>query len=45
VVLTGQHVRALLGVATKATFLEDGFLFPISTGAGGLREPRVRQLL
>jgi len=45
VVLTGQHVRALLGVATKATFLEDGFLFPISNGAGGLREPRVRQLL
>jgi branched-chain amino acid transport system ATP-binding protein len=45
VVLTGQHIRTLLDVATNAMLLEDGSLFPIPTGADGLRDPRVRQLL
>lgn len=45
VVLTGQHVKALLGVATKAMLLENGSLFPISPGDDGLRDPRVRPLL
>jgi branched-chain amino acid transport system ATP-binding protein len=45
VMLTGQHVRALLGVATKAMFLEGGSLSPIPVGTGGLSDPRVRQLL
>lgn len=45
VVLTGQHIRALLGVATKALFLEDGSLTPVAPGAAGLEDPRVRGLL
>ena len=45
VMLTGQHIRALLGVATKAMFLEEGSLSPIPVGTGGLSDPRVRQLL
>jgi branched-chain amino acid transport system ATP-binding protein len=45
VVLTGQHVRILLDVATTARFLEDGSLFPIPSGAEGLRDPRTRRLL
>lgn len=45
VVLTGQHVQELLGVATKAMLLEDSSLFPIPAGADGLRDPRVRPLL
>ncbi len=45
VILTGQHVRAFLGVATKAMFLEGGCLTAIPTGAEGLAEPRVRRLL
>jgi len=45
VVLTGQHVHSLLGVATKAMLLENSSLFPIPSGADGLRDPRVRPLL
>jgi branched-chain amino acid transport system ATP-binding protein len=45
VMLTGQHIRALLGVATKAMFLEGGFLSAIPAGAEGLSDPRVRRLL
>ena len=45
VMLTGQHIRALLRVATKAMFLEGGSLSAIPAGAEGLRDPRVRQLL
>jgi branched-chain amino acid transport system ATP-binding protein len=45
VILTGQHIRALLGVATKAMFLEGGSLTPLPIGAEGLRDPRVRGLL
>ena len=44
-VLTGQHVRTLLDVATKAMFLEQGTLSTLSPGADGLRDFRVRQLL
>jgi ABC-type branched-subunit amino acid transport system ATPase component len=43
VILTGQHVRAHLGVATKAMFLQGGRLTALA--AGGLEDPRVRQLL
>jgi branched-chain amino acid transport system ATP-binding protein len=45
VMLTGQHIRALLGVATKAMFLEGGNLSAIPAGAEGLRDLRVRRLL
>ena len=45
VILTGQHVRALLGVATKAMFLEAGSLSEISANAEGLADARVRRLL
>jgi branched-chain amino acid transport system ATP-binding protein len=45
VMLTGQHIRALLGVATKAMFLEGGSLSAIPAGAEGLSDPRVRRLL
>lgn len=45
VVLTGQHVKALLGLATKAMFLEGGSLAGIPAGDEGLRDPRVRGLL
>lgn len=45
IVLTGQHVPALLGAATKAMLLEDGSLVPIASGTDGLRDPRVRRLL
>jgi branched-chain amino acid transport system ATP-binding protein len=45
VMLTGQHIRALLGVATVAMFLEEGSLSAIPAGAAGLVDPRVRRLL
>ena len=45
VILTGQHIRALLSVATKAMFLEGGALSAIPAGAEGLADPRVRRLL
>jgi branched-chain amino acid transport system ATP-binding protein len=45
VMLTGQHIRALLGVATVAMILEEGSLSAISAGAAGLVDPRVRRLL
>jgi branched-chain amino acid transport system ATP-binding protein len=45
VMLTGQHIRALLGVATKAMFIEGGSLSAIPAGAEGLSDPRVNQLL
>ncbi len=45
VVLTGQHITALLGAATKAMFLEGGSLTPLSPGTEGLDDPRVRALL
>jgi branched-chain amino acid transport system ATP-binding protein len=45
VIMTGQHIRALLGVATKAMFLEGGSLSAIPAGAEGLSDPRVRALL
>lgn len=45
VILTGQHIRALLGVATKAMFLEGGSLSPIPAGAQGLTDPRVNRLI
>ena len=45
VILTGQHIRAYLAVATKAMFLEGGSLTAVSVGPEGLRDPRVRRLL
>ena len=45
VILTGQHIQALLGVATKAMFLEGGNLSAIPAGAAGLSDPRVNRLL
>jgi branched-chain amino acid transport system ATP-binding protein len=45
VILTGQHIRAFLAVATRAMFLEGGVLSAIPSGAEGLSDPRVRQLL
>jgi branched-chain amino acid transport system ATP-binding protein len=45
VILTGQHIRTLLGVAKKAMFLEGGSLSALPAGADGLRDPRVRGLL
>jgi ABC-type multidrug transport system ATPase subunit len=45
VILAGQNIRTLVGVATKAMFLEGGTLTALPTGADGLRDPRVRQLL
>lgn len=45
VILTGQHIRALLGAATKAMFLEGGSLSALPAGAEGLQDPRVRLLL
>lgn len=45
VIMTGQHIRALLGVATKAMFLDGGCLSALPVGAGGLEDPRVRRLL
>lgn len=45
VVLTGQHVQALLGLASKAMLLEDGSLVSIPSGSHGLQDPRVRRLL
>jgi branched-chain amino acid transport system ATP-binding protein len=45
VMLTGQHIRALLGVATEAMLLEGGSLSAIPAGAEGLSDPRVRRLL
>ena len=45
VILTGQHIRAFLGVARKAMFLEGGSLSQLPTGEDGLRDPRVRRLL
>jgi len=45
VILTGQHVRALLGMATKAMLLEAGCLTALPAGPDALRDPRVRQLL
>ena len=45
VILTGQHIRALLGVATKAMFLEGGCLSAIPAGAESLSDPRVKRLL
>jgi ABC-type branched-subunit amino acid transport system ATPase component len=44
-IVTGQHIDTLLGLATKAMFLEGGALTDVSAGAAGLRDPRVRQLL
>ena len=45
VIVTGQHIRALLGVATKAMFLEGGALSAIPAGAEGVADPRVSGLL
>lgn len=45
VILTGQHIRALLGSATKAMFLEGGSLSAIRPSVDGLSDPRVRRLL
>jgi len=45
VVLTGQHVKALLGLATKAMFLGEGSLLALPAGEAGLADPRVRGLL
>ena len=45
VIVTGQHIKTLLGVATKAMFLEGGSLSAIPAGAEGLSDPRVRRLL
>ena len=45
VLLTGQHVRAILGVATKAMFLEGGRLSALPVGTEGLADPRVGELL
>lgn len=45
VVLTGQHIRTLLDVATNAMFLEEGLLSGLPGGEAGLADPRVRRLL
>jgi branched-chain amino acid transport system ATP-binding protein len=45
VILTGQHIRDHLGVASRAMFLEGGSLTPLPTGADALQDPRVRRLL
>ena len=45
VIATGQHIRELLGIATKAMFLEGGSLSALPAGEDGLQDPRVRQLL
>jgi len=45
VILTGQHIRRLLGVAKRAMFLEGGSLSALPVGADTLRDPRVRRLL
>jgi branched-chain amino acid transport system ATP-binding protein len=45
VILTGQNVRTLLDIATKAMFLGEGSLQALPPGAEGLRDPRVSQLL
>ncbi len=45
VVLTGQHIREHLSVATGAMFLEAGSLVSIPAGEEGLADPRVRRLL
>jgi branched-chain amino acid transport system ATP-binding protein len=45
VILTGQHIRSLLGVARKAMFLEGGSLTSLPSGIDGLRDARVRRLL
>jgi len=45
VMVAGQHIRALLGLATKACLLEEGSLSPISSGAEGVSDPRVERLL
>lgn len=44
VILTGQHIRAFLSVATRAMFLEGGSLAALPVGEDGLRDPRVRAL-
>jgi branched-chain amino acid transport system ATP-binding protein len=45
VVVTGQHIRTLLGLATKAMFLEGGALSALPVGTDSLEDPRVRKLL
>jgi branched-chain amino acid transport system ATP-binding protein len=45
IVLTGQNVQALLGVATVAMFLEEGSLSALPADADALRDPRVCGLL
>lgn len=45
VIVTGQHIRALLGIGHRAGFLQGGTLMPLAAGGGGLRDPRVRALL
>jgi branched-chain amino acid transport system ATP-binding protein len=45
VIMTGQHIRMHLGVATKAMFLEGGSLSALPAGAEALEDPRVRRLL
>jgi branched-chain amino acid transport system ATP-binding protein len=45
VILTGQHIPTLLGVAKRAMFLEGGSLSALPVGADGLRDPRVCRLL
>ncbi len=45
VILTGQHIRAHLGIATKAIFLEGGSLTALPIGGDALRDPRVHRLL
>ncbi len=45
VILTGQNIRAHLGVATKAMILEGGSLMALPADAGCLRDPRVSRLL
>ncbi len=42
IIVTGQHVRALLELATRGMFLESGRVTEI---AGGVDDPRVRLLL
>lgn len=45
VVLTGQHVRALLELAHKAMFLSSGTLISLPAGTEALRDWRVQELL
>ncbi len=45
IVVAGQHIRALLELATQAMFLQRGRLARLPAGVDGLRDPRISELL